>query len=758
MSAVKSDKITMSEEKKIKESKESISDSDDISSNSDDSSSDSDDRSSSNTDCSSSDVSDSSSNSDCSCSESDCSCIEYTERDIDKEAYDKKWREIFANVTQYSKDMKKMLDKLNKKLAKRKAKLRKLMQKTPEEIEAEEKRKAEYEPLYKKLLKKLSSKHQNLAKAWLIKAITKFGYKYKYRIDQYKSGKKKISIVCDKGHQYKQTPQLHITKNSQGGCKICSRKETYTRETLIVECKKAHGPDRYGYHLIPEDFKGIFSKITLVCNVCNDIFPITANNHLNNRHGCGECGGTRLLTKEEMIERSDKEHNCEYEYLGEYKNNQTAMLMRHKKCMLYFEQRPSNHMSGEGCPYCYGKKARSLDAVKEYMTTCWNGYYNYDKVTSYKNNNTKFSVDCPECGKEFETNLKLHVDQKRGCPKCSQGNFSGMSIKWLEYRAKIDNVEIQHAGNEGEFKIPGTKYKADGYAKKTNTIYEFHGDHWHGNPRTKLRDKINASNGKTYGELYEMTLQKEKEIRALGYNYISIWEYDWRVHCNQELIKGGTDLYVCELCNQLPYKTKEGYDNHMKSKHIVNSQEDKTNEKVDERNEEKKVMKKDDSHMKTKHIMQIINSKEKEKNEEKTKEKIEEKKVEKTEETDDNRLSSASDSDKSSSSSDDTSNNTSTSDSDSDDSSSDSSDDDNGEKQKVKKRKSRTKKSPEEKHKCPKCNNKYSAIGRLNKHIKDKHEGTPLVEKIIKCEICKIKYTSMVGLRYHMNHEHPKEK
>lgn len=748
MSVAKSDKITMSEEKKIKESKESISDSDDSSSNSD--------NSSFNSDCSSSDVSDSSSNSDCSCSESDCSCIEYTEREIDREAYDKKWREIFANVTQYSKDMKKMLDKLNKKLAKRKAKL---MQKTPEEIEAEEKRKAEYEPLYEKLLKKLSSKHQNLAKEWLIKAITKFGYKYKYRIDRYKSGKKKIYIICDKGHQYKQTPQGHITKNSQGGCKICSRKETYTRETLIVECKKAHGPDRYGYHLIPEDFKGIFSKITLVCNVCDDIFTITANNHLNNRHGCGECGGTRLLTKEEMIERSDKEHNCEYEYLGEYKNNQTAMLMRHKKCMMYFEQRPSNHMSGEGCPYCYGKRAHTLEEAKELMTNCWNGYYNYDKVTSYKNNETKFPVDCPDCGKEFKISFKSHVLKKRGCPKCKQGNFSGMSIKWLEYRAKIDNVEIQHAENKGEFTIPGTKYKADGYAKKTNTIYEFHGDHWHGNPRTKHPDKLNASNGKTYGELYKMTIQKEKEIRALGYNYISIWEYDWRVHCNQELIKGGTDLYVCELCNQIPYKTKEGYDNHIKTKHfiqIVNGKEDKTNEKIDERTEEKKVTKKDDSHMKTKHIVQIINSKEEEKNDEKTKEKIEKKKVEKTEEKDDSRSSSASDSDESSSSSNNTSGNTSTSDSDSDNFSSDS--DDKEEKKKVQKRKSRTKKSPEEKHKCPECNNKYSAIGRLNKHIKNKHEGTPLIEKIIKCEICKIKYTSMVGLRYHMDHEHPKEK
>ena len=53
----------------------------------------------------------------------------------------------------------------------------------------------------------------------------------------------------------------------------------------------------------------------------------------------------------------------------------------------------------------------------------------------------------------------------------------------LEFLEKINNIKIQHALNEGEFTILNTKYKSDGYCKENNTIYEFHGDYWHGNSK-----------------------------------------------------------------------------------------------------------------------------------------------------------------------------------------------------------------------------------------------------------------------------------
>jgi hypothetical protein len=90
-------------------------------------------------------------------------------------------------------------------------------------------------------------------------------------------------------------------------------------------------------------------------------------------------------------------------------------------------------------------------------------------------------------------------------------------------------VLIQHALNGGEYQIPGTRYKADGYCQETNTIYEFHGDYWHGNPEIYPPTVSNVIVGKTMGELYEYTIKREEEIKSLCYNLVVMWENKWNL-------------------------------------------------------------------------------------------------------------------------------------------------------------------------------------------------------------------------------------
>jgi G:T-mismatch repair DNA endonuclease (very short patch repair protein) len=93
------------------------------------------------------------------------------------------------------------------------------------------------------------------------------------------------------------------------------------------------------------------------------------------------------------------------------------------------------------------------------------------------------------------------------------------------------NIYIQHGGNEGEkilIRDNKKKYKVDGYCKQNNTIYEFHGDIWHGNPKIYDKDSLNPFNNKRFGDLYEETLEKEKFIKEKGFNLITIWECDYR--------------------------------------------------------------------------------------------------------------------------------------------------------------------------------------------------------------------------------------
>jgi hypothetical protein len=76
--------------------------------------------------------------------------------------------------------------------------------------------------------------------------------------------------------------------------------------------------------------------------------------------------------------------------------------------------------------------------------------------------------------------------------------------------------------------INNQKICVDGYVAKTNTIYEFWGDFFHGNKKIYPKNKMNTLIGCTFGELYKKTMKKEKLIKSAGYKLITIWESDFK--------------------------------------------------------------------------------------------------------------------------------------------------------------------------------------------------------------------------------------
>jgi len=100
-----------------------------------------------------------------------------------------------------------------------------------------------------------------------------------------------------------------------------------------------------------------------------------------------------------------------------------------------------------------------------------------------------------------------------------------MQICWLNFISKFYNINIQHAENGGEYRL--NKLKIDGFCKENNTIYEFHGDFWHGNPKKFNENDYNSICKTTFGKLYQKTLEREQQIRNLGYNLVVMWEHDW---------------------------------------------------------------------------------------------------------------------------------------------------------------------------------------------------------------------------------------
>lgn len=57
----------------------------------------------------------------------------------------------------------------------------------------------------------------------------------------------------------------------------------------------------------------------------------------------------------------------------------------------------------------------------------------------------------------------------------------------------------------------GKRYIVDGFDFRTNTVYEYNGDYWHGNPNFYNGDDKNCF-GVKFKDLYKKKLRKKKKI------------------------------------------------------------------------------------------------------------------------------------------------------------------------------------------------------------------------------------------------------
>lgn len=155
--------------------------------------------------------------------------------------------------------------------------------------------------------------------------------------------------------------------------------------------------------------------------------------------------------------------------------------------------------------------------------------YDYSLLdnTNYLNIRSKLPIICKTHG-IFNQRGDDH-NRGHGCPECCKKSFSQKSLIWLDNIAKQQNIHIQHAGNGGEYRIPNTKLSADGFCIETNTIYEFDGDAYHGNPNLyNPTDKCHPYDKQlTASELFSNTIIKHTKLKELGYNVITIWESDF---------------------------------------------------------------------------------------------------------------------------------------------------------------------------------------------------------------------------------------
>ena len=380
------------------------------------------------------------------------------------------------------------------------------------------------------------------------RAVKLHGDRYDYSKTVYVNSQTDIIIIC-KLHkiEFTLTPNRHLT-NILNGCPTCRssglltngklettdnrRRITYTTEEFIEIANDIHD---FKYDYSKTKYVNNYTKVIIGCKK-HGYFEQRPSSHIWKRIGCRHCSYEKMakdnsMTLEEFIDKANKLHNNKYTYENTvYVNNRTPVVITCKEHG-DFLQTPYTHLEPCGCPVCAAEK-RGIDrrmTLVEFIKRAKKVHgdkYDYSKVV-YINNSTKIEIICKKHGSFFQTPA-AHIFNKNKCYKCSKNGYSAKAIQWLIAIGDKHGINIQHAENGGEYKIPGTNFKVDGYCADRKLIYEFHGCYFHGCPVCFKNPTVtNTLLGKTYGDLYTDTISRQKIIESKGYKIITRWEHEW---------------------------------------------------------------------------------------------------------------------------------------------------------------------------------------------------------------------------------------
>lgn len=196
-------------------------------------------------------------------------------------------------------------------------------------------------------------------KEFIKRSISLHGDKYDYTKAEYISQYIPVTIICPNHGEFLQIPKSHMNGS---GCRKCSHddnKERYTgakkvhrldNETIIKRLKDIHINYNYDKCYIEGTRDNAIIK-NIICST-HGPFDKRLSNHLRQKQGCNKCGSNKSNIGE-FIKRSNIVHQNKYIYSkSNYINDKTKIQI---ECPTHgtFNQSPSKHLSGQGCPECY---------------------------------------------------------------------------------------------------------------------------------------------------------------------------------------------------------------------------------------------------------------------------------------------------------------------------------------------------------------------------------------------------------------------
>jgi hypothetical protein len=245
------------------------------------------------------------------------------------------------------------------------------------------------------------------------------------------------------------------------------------KEKLLLRDKaiQVHGDT---IDLSQANFQTWAEKVTIGCKVCDHWWTVTPNNLILRKSKCPKCS---------MKKRINKPHT------GKHHRN-----VRKTTCEFVNEA-----IAKHGDKYDYTQTV--------YVTQC-----------------EHVEIICRQCNLNFKQTPVMHLHgnagRGNGCPRCARNIVASSCIEkeWL------DKIGVPLERRQDWISLDGRSICVDALWK--NTVYEFLGKFWHGDPRQYNHAKLNKLAGKTFGELYNNTVERINKLSLL-FNVVYVWEIDY---------------------------------------------------------------------------------------------------------------------------------------------------------------------------------------------------------------------------------------
>lgn len=344
---------------------------------------------------------------------------------------------------------------------------------------------------------------------------------------------KKIWWKCSKcGNSWSACVFNRVGHNT--GCPFCcGRKVTDNNRLSLLYPNLAKEWDyKKNYPIKPKDVSfGVSKKFWWKCVVCGYSWKMSVCDRTSGLHvcGCPSCSGHALTDRnrfsivcpQEVLEWDYEKNNLKPSEVSFGSN-----LVAWWKCAVCghgWKTQVSSRSSGRGCPSCANKIVTDKNRFSIlYPNEAQEWDYNKNigilpSDFSY-GSNKKVWWRCSKCGYVWKMSIASRTLGGGWCSNCSPPRASNIAQEWLK---------IYSGGIVKEYYIKELGIFTDGFDSKTNTVYEFLGNYWHGNPKMYSSEEVNPTVNKTYGQLYKETITRFNSILKAGYTIIYIWEKDF---------------------------------------------------------------------------------------------------------------------------------------------------------------------------------------------------------------------------------------